>query len=114
MAKGGFRGGSYSGGGINMNQIRQAQKLQSDMAKLQTEIEEQTFSAASGGGAVKATVNGRHELTALEIDPGAVDPEDVEMLQDIVIAAVNEAIRKADESASERMKKLTGGLNIGL
>ncbi|MDR1588728.1 MAG: YbaB/EbfC family nucleoid-associated protein [Oscillospiraceae bacterium] len=113
MAKGGFRGGSYGGGGMNMNKLRQAQKLQADMQKLQTEIEDQTFSASSGGGAVKATVNGKHELTALELDPGAVDPEDVEMLGDMVIAAVNEAMRKADESANDRMMKLTGGLNLG-
>jgi DNA-binding YbaB/EbfC family protein len=114
MAKGGFRGGSYGGGGgVSMNKIRQAQKLQADMAKLQSEMEEQTFTATSGGGAVKATVNGKHELTALEIDPQTVDPEDVEMLQDIIIAAVNEAVRKAEVSAGERMAKLTGGLDLG-
>jgi DNA-binding YbaB/EbfC family protein len=112
MAKSGFRGGSY-GGGAGANKIRQAQKLQADMLKLQTEMEEQTFSASSGGGAVKAEVNGKRELTALAIDPQTVDPEDVEMLEDLVIAAVNGAMRKAEVSASERMAKLTGGLNIG-
>ncbi|MDR2664891.1 MAG: YbaB/EbfC family nucleoid-associated protein [Oscillospiraceae bacterium] len=113
MAKGAFRGGSYGGGGVSMNKIRQAQKLQADMAKLQSEMEEQTYTAASGGGAVRATVNGRHELTSLELEAQAVDPEDVEMLQDLVIAAVNEAVRKAEASASERMARLTGGLDLG-
>ncbi|MDR2357326.1 MAG: YbaB/EbfC family nucleoid-associated protein [Oscillospiraceae bacterium] len=113
MAKSGFRGGSYGGGGVNMNKLRQAQKLQADMQKLQTEMEEQTFTASSGGGAVKAVVNGKRELTALEIDPAAADPEDVEMLGDMVVAAVNEAMRKVDASANERMAKLTGGLNLG-
>jgi DNA-binding YbaB/EbfC family protein len=114
MAKGGFRGGSYGGGGgVKMNQLRQAQKLQADMVKLQSEMEEETFSAASGGGAVKATVNGKHEVTELVIDPQAADPDDVEMLGDMIIAAVNEAMRKAESAASERMMKLTGGLNLG-
>ncbi|MCL1835098.1 MAG: YbaB/EbfC family nucleoid-associated protein [Oscillospiraceae bacterium] len=113
MAKGGFRGGGYSGGGMNMNMVKQAQKMQADMIKMQAEMEEMTFSAQSGGGVVTAVVSGKHELTELTIDPSAVDPEDVEMLQDLIVAAVNEAMRKAEASMSETMSKLTGGLNLG-
>jgi DNA-binding YbaB/EbfC family protein len=113
LAKGGFRGGGYSGGGMNMNMMKQAQKMQADLLKMQSEMEEQTYTAKSGGGAVTAVVNGKHELTALLIEPDAVDPGDVEMLQDIIIAAVNEAMRKADADMNESMSKLTGGLNLG-
>ena len=113
MAKSGFRGGGYSGGGINMNMIKQAQKMQADMLKIQADMEEMTYSAQSGGGAVTATVNGKHELVELAIEPDAVDPEDVEMLQDLIVAAVNEAIRTASDSMNESMSKLTGGLNLG-
>lgn len=112
MAKGGFRGGSL--GGMNqMNMMRQAQKMQQDLMKMQEELETRTYSAAAGGGVVKAEVNGKHELVGLTIDPEAVDPDDVEMLQDMVIAAVNEAMRAADSAASASMSKLTGGLNLG-
>ncbi|MCL2409474.1 MAG: YbaB/EbfC family nucleoid-associated protein [Oscillospiraceae bacterium] len=113
MAKGGFRGGGYSGGGMNKNMIKQAQKMQADMLKMQEELEEKTYEAQSGGGAVTATVNGKHELLSLTIEQDVVDPEDVEMLQDLVMAAVNEAMRTADASANETMSKLTGGLNLG-
>ena len=113
MAKGGFRGGGYSGGGMNMNMIKQAQKMQADLMKMQAEMEEQTYSAASGGGVVTAVVNGKYELTELVIEPDAVDPEDVEMLQDLIVAAVNEALRKASDHKNESMSKLTGGLNLG-
>lgn len=112
MAKGGFRGGPM-GGGMNMNMIKQAQKMQQDMMKMQEELESAEYSATAGGGVVTAVVSGKKELTSLTIDPEAVDPEDVEMLQDMVVAAVNEALRKADASASENMAKLTGGLNLG-
>ena len=112
MAKGGYRG-PMMGGGMNANMVRQAQKMQQDMLKMQAEMEIKEFEATAGGGMVKATVNGKHELLALEIDPEAVDPEDVEMLQDMVIAAVNEATRKADAENSATMSKLTGGLNLG-
>ena len=114
MAKGGFRGGGYGGGGINMNMIKQAQKMQADMLKMQAEMEEKTYSASSGGGVVTAVVSGKHELVSLEIDPEAVDPDDVEMLADLIKAAVNEAMRQAESSMSEGMSKLTGGLNLGL
>ena len=112
MAKGGFRGGSY-GGGMNMNMIKQAQKMQAEMLKMQAEMEEKTYSAQAGGGMVSAVVNGKYELVSIEIDPEAVDPEDVEMLQDMVVAAVNEAMRAAQSAANASMSKLTGGLNLG-
>ncbi|MGI5978423.1 MAG: YbaB/EbfC family nucleoid-associated protein [Oscillospiraceae bacterium] len=112
MAKGNFRGGPM-GGGMNMNMIKQAQKMQADMMKMQEELEHAEYSATAGGGVVTAVVTGKHELKSLTIEPDAVDPEDVEMLQDLIIAAVNEAFRKADSAASEGMSKLTGGLNLG-
>ena len=112
LAKGGFRGG-YSGGGMNMNMMKQAQKMQADLLKMQSEMEERTYSAKSGGGAVTAVVSGKRELIELLIEPDAVDPEDVEMLQDMIVAAVNEALRKAETSMSDSMSKLTGGLNLG-
>lgn len=111
MAKGGYRG--PMGGGMNMNMIKQAQKMQQDMLKMQEEMEAKEYEASSGGGMVKAVVNGKHEVLRMEIDPEAVDPEDVEMLQDMVVAAVNEAMRAADADASANMSKLTGGLNLG-
>ncbi len=118
MAKGGFRGGypgggMPGGGGMNMNMIKQAQKMQQDMLKMQSELEAKEYEASSGGGMVKAVVSGKKELLRLEINPEAVDPEDVEMLSDMVIAAVNEATRKAEESMSEGMSKITGGMNLG-
>ena len=111
MAKG-FRGGMPGG----MNQaamMKQAQKLQQQMMQMQEEQEKKTHTATSGGGMVRATVNGKHELVALEVKPEAVDPDDVEMLQDMVIAAVNEAMRAADSDAANNMSRLTGGLNLG-
>ena len=111
MAKGGYRGGM--GGGMNMNMIKQAQKMQQDMLKMQEELESKEYDATAGGGMVKAVVNGKHELLSLSIHPEAVDPEDVEMLQDMVVAAVNEAMRKAEAEATQNMSKLTGGLNLG-
>ena len=114
MAKGNFRGGPRGGGGgMNMNMMKQAQKMQADMMKMQEELEKAEYSATSGGGVVTATVSGKHELISLAIEPDAVDPEDVEMLQDLIIAAVNEAFRQADAAAADGMSKLTGGLNLG-
>mgnify|MGYP000894991350 FL=1 len=112
MAKGGFQGFGGRGGGMNMNMLKQAQKMQEDLLKMQAEMEEQTFTATSGGGAVTAVVNGKHELLSLDIDPDAVDPDDVEMLCDMIKAAVNEAMRTADTKMAEGMSRLTGGLNI--
>ena len=111
MAKGGYRG--PMGGGMNMNMIKQAQKMQQDMLKMQEEMEAKEYEATSGGGMVTARVNGKHELVSLTINPEAVDPDDVEMLQDMVVAAVNEAMRKAEADQSASMSKLTGGLNLG-
>ena len=112
MAKGGFRGGMP--GGLNQAaMLKQAQKMQQEMLRMQAEQEAKTFTAKAGGGMVSATVNGKHELVNLEIKPEAVDPDDVEMLQDMVIAAVNEAMRAADTEAANNMSRLTGGLNLG-
>ena len=114
MGKGNFRGGYGGMGGMNqMQMMKQAQKMQQDLLKMQEELEQAEYTAAAGGGVVTATVSGKRELTALVIDPEAVDPEDVEMLQDMVIAAVNEALRKAEDAASQNMSRLTGGLNFG-
>ena len=110
MAKGGFRG--PMGGGMNMNMIKQAQKMQQDMLKMQEEMESKEYDATAGGGMVKAVVNGKHELLSLTINPEAVDPEDVEMLQDMVCAAVNEALRGVDQMSNARMSSVTGGMNI--
>ena len=110
MAKGGFRG--PMGGGMNMNMIKQAQKMQQDMLKMQQELQEKEYQAAAGGGVVSATVNGKHELKSLTIDPEAVDPEDVEMLQDLIISAVNEALRQAEEAMDGKMNALTSGLGL--
>ena len=109
MAKGGFRGGYGGMGGMNqMNMMKQAQKMQEELRKMQEELEASSFEATAGGGVVKAAVNGQHQVTAIAIDPEAVDPEDVEMLQDLIIAAVNEALRKVDSASSGNMAKLTG------
>ena len=113
MAKGGYRGNPMMGGGMNMNMIKQAQKMQQEMLKMQEEMETKEYEASVGGGMVTAKVTGKKELTAIVINPEAVDPDDVEMLQDMVIAAVNEAMRKADAETSANMSKLTGGLNLG-
>ena len=114
MAKGfGGRGMPGMGGGMNMNMLKQAQKMQQEMLRMQAEQEAKTFTAKAGGGMVSATVNGKHELVSMEINPEAVDPDDVEMLQDMVIAAVNEAMRAADNEAANNMSRLTGGLNLG-
>lgn len=111
MAKGGFRG--MPGGMNQAAMLKQAQKMQQEMLRMQEEMENKTYTAAAGGGMVKATVSGKHQLMGLEINPEAVDPEDVEMLQDMVIAAVNEAMRAAEAEASNSMSKFTGGLNLG-
>ena len=113
MAKGfNSRGMGGMGGGNMNNMIRQAQKMQQDMLKAQEELESKTYEAAAGGGVVSAAVSGRKELVSVTIDPEAVDPDDVEMLQDLIVAAVNEALRKASEDAASQMSRLTGGLNL--
>lgn len=112
MAKrGGFPGGGMPG---NMNNLmKQAQRMQRQMEESQKELETKEFTAAAGGGAVEVTVSGKKEVTKVRIDPDAVDPEDVEMLEDVIMAAVNEALRKADEANAASMAKLTGGLGGG-
>lgn len=100
------------GGGMNMNMIKQVQKMQQDMLKVQEELEAKEYSAGAGGGAVTAKVNGKRELISVVLDPGAVDPDDVEMLQDLIVAAVNEALRQAGEDMSAGMKRFTGGVNL--
>ena len=113
MAKGfGGRGMPGMGGGMNMNMIKQAQKMQQDMMRMQQELQEKEYQAKSGGGMVTAVVNGKHEVKSLVIDPEAVDPDDVEMLQDMILAAVNEAMRAADAEAADTMSKLTGGMGL--
>ena len=100
-------------GGGNMQQLaRQAQKLQQQMTKMQEELEAREYEASAGGGMVTVKVNGKKELLGLEIKPEAVDPDDVEMLQDMVMAAVNEGLRIASETMEKEMGKLTGGMNI--
>ena len=111
MAKGGFRG--MPGGMNQAAMIKQEKKMQQEMLRMQEEMENKTYTAAAGGGVISATVNGKHELVDIKIDPDAVDPDDVEMLQDLVIAAVNEAMRAADVDSANNMSKLTGGLNLG-
>lgn len=107
MAKGGFPG---FGGGNMGNLMKQAQKMQKDMEKLQAELQERTVDASAGGGAVSVVATGKKEIKEIVIKPEVVDPDDVEMLQDLVLAAVNEALRKADEMVNTEMSKLTGGL----
>jgi len=92
--------------------LKQAQKLQSNMAKLQEEMAEKTVEATAGGGMVKVVANGKHQILSIQIEKEVVDPEDVEMLQDLIMAAVNEALEKSQEMVSTEMNKLTGGLNI--
>lgn len=108
MARGGFPG---MGGNMN-NLMKQAQKMQKQMEDAQKEIESKSFEASVGGGAVTVTVTGKKQITAVKIKPEVVDPDDVEMLEDLVLTAINEALKKADEETSALMGKLTGGLNI--
>ena len=101
------------GGMGNMNQmIKQAQKMQEQMLKMQEEMETKTFTADAGGGAVSATVNGKKELLDIVLKEEVVDPDDIEMLQDLILAAVNEAMRKAEKDSEAQMGSLTGGMNI--
>ena len=101
------------GGMGNIQQLmQQAQRKQQQMAQKQAELAEKTVTAQSGGGMVTATVNGAHELLELSIDPDVIDPEDKEMLEDMVVAAVNQAMQQAEEMAQQELGKLTGGMNI--
>ena len=113
MAEGfGRPGMGGMGGGINMNMIKQAQKMQENMQKMQAELEAKEYSAQAGGGVVSATVTGKRELVSLSIAPEAVDPEDVEMVQAMIEAAVHEALRSAETDMADSMRQITGGLNL--
>ena len=102
-----------SGGPGNMNQmLKQAQKMQEDMASLQGDLEQREYSATSGGGAVSVTVDGKHLIKSIKINPEIIDPDDSEMLEDLITVAVNEAITNASKVAEEEMGAITGGLNI--
>ena len=94
------------------NMMQRIQKMQEEMTKTQTAVEESEFSASVGGGAVEVVVNGKHEVKSIKMQPEVVDPEDIDMLEDLLLAAINEAIRKANETMESEMGKLTGGLNI--
>ena len=108
MARGGFPGG-FGGGNMN-NLMKQAQKLQRDMEQAQKELETKEFESSVGGGAVVVKVNGKKEVLAINIKEEVVDPDDVEMLEDLIVAATNEALRKMEEDSQEKMGKVTGGL----
>ncbi len=107
--------GGYSGGGMGMpgnmnNLMKQAQRMQRQMEEAQKELESKTYTTTSGGGAVEVTVTGKKELTSLKIAEEAVDPDDVEMLQDLIMAAINEAMKQVDEDSEALMGKMTGGM----
>ena len=110
MARGGFPGG-FGGGNIN-NLMKQAQAMQKQMEEMQKEVEAAEFEASVGGGAISVRENGKKEVLGINIKPEVVDPDDVEMLEDLVLSAVNEALRKADEETANKMGKLTGGLKM--
>jgi len=108
------KGFSGMPGGMNMNQLmKQAQKMQKEMAAMQEDLPNKIMEVSAGGGAIKVTINGEKQLTDLVISPEVVDPDDVEMLQDLVLSAVNEAIRQMDEAVNSQMSKFTGGMNMG-
>ena len=112
-ARRGFTNGKASGAQRQMELQQKLQQMQEQMASTQENIEKQTFTASVGGGVVEAKVNGKKEVLSVTIKPEAVDPEDVEMLQDLVVSAVNEALRQADEAMEKGMSGVTGGLNLG-
>lgn len=112
MAKrGGFPGGGMPGNMANL--MKQAQRMQRQMEENQKELETKEFTAKAGGGAVEVTVTGKKEITKVKLSEEVVDPDDIEMLEDLVMAAVNEALRMADEENAELMGKMTGGLGLG-
>ena len=108
--RGGFPGGGMPG---NMGQLmKQAQRMQRQMEEAQAQLEESEMTGTAGGGVVEVTVSGKKEITKIKIDPEAVDPEDVEMLEDLVMAAANEALRKVEEASAASMSKFTGGFGL--
>ena len=106
----GFPGG-FGGGNMN-NLLKQAQKLQKDMEEAKKNLEEKEFEVTSGGGVISVKMNGKKEILELNLKPEVVDPEDIEMLQDLIISCINEAYKKVDEESNKEMSKLTGGFNI--
>ena len=113
-ARRGFTSGRPTGAQRQMEMQQKLQEMQAQMAASQESVEAQKFTASVGGGVVEAKVNGKKEVLSVTIKPEAVDPEDVEMLQDLVVSAVNEALRQAESAMNEAMEKITGGLNLGL
>lgn len=112
MAKGGFGG---MGMGMNMNNLmKQAQKMQKQMEEAQASLGEKEIEITSGGGAVKIVITGKKEIKSIKIDPEVIDPDDVEMLEDLMLSAVNEAVRQADELANSTLGKITGGMGNGM
>lgn len=109
MAKGGFPG--FGGGNMN-NLVKQAQKLQKQMENMQKDLENKNFEITVGGGAVTAVANGKKQIVDIQIKPEVVDPEDVEMLQDLILSACNQALKKAEDETGREMSKITGGLNL--
>ena len=112
MAKGKFNMGPMGGMGNMSNMIMQAQKMQQDMLKMQEEIEQQSVEATSGGGAVSVKMSGKKVLEEIKINPEVVDADDVEMLEDLILVAVNDALKKVDDINQSKMSQLTGGMNI--
>ena len=112
MAKGGFRG--MPGGMNQAAMMKQAQKMQKQMEEAQKNLEEQEVTATAGGGAVEVTVSGKHEVTKVKLAEEVVDPDDIEMLEDLIVAATNEALRQVEEESGAAMSKLTGGLGGGM
>ena len=112
-ARRGFTNGKVSGAQRQMEMQQKQQQMQEQMTAAQEAVEAQIFTASVGGGVVEAQVSGKKEVKAITIKPEAVDPEDVEMLQDLVVSAVNEALRQADEAMEKGMSGVTGGLNLG-
>ena len=111
------RRGGFPGGGIpgNMNNLmKQAQKMQKQMEEKTKELEEKEYEASAGGGAVTVKVSGKKEITAVKLQPDVVDPDDIEMLEDLIVAATNEALRKMEDESSEVMGQITGGLGSGM
>ena len=114
MAKGGrFPGGMGMGGGNMQQMLMKAQKMQQQMADKQAELDEKEIEASAGGGMVTVKINGKKEILSIKINPQAVDPEDVEMLEDMIVAATNEALRQIGELVEQEMGKITGGINLG-
>jgi DNA-binding YbaB/EbfC family protein len=105
---------SFGGGGMNMgSMLQRAQKMQADMAAAQAEVETAEVEATAGGGAVTVRANGAKQILSVKISPDAVDPDDIEMLEDLITAAVNEALSKADELMKQKMGGITGGMDLG-